>query len=196
MSDLLNKNLFFVKEHVGLFKAANNFDIYDPQTQQMILECREDSLGIISKIFRFTRYKRMTPFDIAVRAPGGSTLVRVARGVSFYLSTVDVFDGAPGKTLGFFKQKSFTIGGSFDVYNAAGTLAFSLMGKWTGWEFKFLAGDRELAKVSKKWAGIGKELFTTADNYMLEISSSVPANDPVRPLILAAVLCIDMVLKE
>ena len=57
-------------------------------------------------------------------------------------------------------------------------------------------GNQELAHVSKKWAGLGKELFTSADNYMLEISSSVPADNPVRLLILAAVMCIDMVLKE
>ena len=29
MHSALNNNLFLVKEHVGLFKAANNFDIYD-----------------------------------------------------------------------------------------------------------------------------------------------------------------------
>ena len=56
--------------------------------------------------------------------------------------------------------------------------------------------DLEFAHVTKKWAGIGKEFFTSADNYMLEISSSVPANHPIRQLILAAVMCIDMVLKE
>ena len=59
-----------------------------------------------------------------------------------------------------------------------------------------MAGETELAHVTKKWAGIGKELFTSADNYVLEISESVPTNTPARQLILAAVMCIDMVLKE
>ena len=71
-----------------------------------------------------------------------------------------------------------------------------LKGKWTGWDFKFLDGNKELAQVTKKWAGIGKELFTTADNYVLQISDSVPQDDVARQLILAAVMCIDMVLKE
>ena len=43
---------------------------------------------------------------------------------------------------------------------------------------------------------MGKELFTSADNYVLEISNTVPSGSGVRKLILAAVLCIDMVLKE
>ena len=33
---------FLVKEHIGMFKAANNYDIYDPQTGQIIMECREE----------------------------------------------------------------------------------------------------------------------------------------------------------
>ena len=59
-----------------------------------------------------------------------------------------------------------------------------------------MAGDKELAHVSKKWAGIGKELFTSADNYVLQISDEVPPDSKLRQLILAAVMCIDMVLKE
>jgi uncharacterized protein YxjI len=71
-----------------------------------------------------------------------------------------------------------------------------LKGKWTGWEFSFKSGEVELAKVTKKWAGIGKELFTSADNYILQISDHVPFDNPVRMLILGAVMSIDLVLKE
>ncbi len=94
------------------------------------------------------------------------------------------------------KQKFFSIGGAFNVLDANEQELCQLKGKWTSWEFQFLHGDRELAKVSKKWAGMGKELFTSADNYVLEISDQVPPDDPVRELILGAVMCIDLVLKE
>jgi uncharacterized protein YxjI len=43
---------------------------------------------------------------------------------------------------------------------------------------------------------LGKELFTSADNYVLNISEQVPPESEVRQLILASVMCIDMVLKE
>ena len=36
MHDVLNRNLFLVKEHVGMFKAANNFDVYDPDTGEVV----------------------------------------------------------------------------------------------------------------------------------------------------------------
>ena len=195
MSDILNKNLFLVKEHVGLFKAANNYDIFDPENDQMIMKCREEKLGPIAKIFRFTKYKKMTPFDIEIKTADDKPVVRVKRGVSLFLSKVSVLD-ENDVVIGGFKQKLFSIGGAFNVLNANDEPICELKGKWTGWDFKFLFEDRELAHVTKKWAGLGKELFTSADNYVLKISESVPADNPSRKLILAAVMCIDLVLKE
>ena len=195
MHEVLKKNVFLVKEHVGMFKAANNYDIHDPQTGNIIMECREERLGMLTKFLRFTKYKRMTPFDIQIRTPDGNQLVRITRGISVFLSKVKVLD-EQGQAIGGFKQKFFSIGGSFNVLDANDNPVCLLKGKWTGWDFRFMDGETELAHVTKKWAGLGKELFTSADNYVLEISESVPEDSAVRQLILAAVMCIDMVLKE
>ncbi|MCI5164565.1 MAG: RNAase [Candidatus Electrothrix sp. GM3_4] len=195
MSNITNNNLFLVKEHVGLFKAANNFDIHDPSTGNIIMECREPSLGLFTKLLRFTDYKRMTPFDIQISTPDGQRIVRIKRGISIFLSKVVVRD-KDNNIIGGFKQKLFSIGGKFDVLDKDDQVMCKLEGKWTGWDFSFKKGDREYAHVSKKWSGLGKELFTSADNYVLEISSDVPENADIRKLILAAVMCIDMVLKE
>jgi len=195
MHPSLHQNLYLVKEHVGMFKAANNFDIFNAETGQEILHCREDRLGILTKLFRFTDYKRMTPFDVEIRTPAGEPVVNVRRGVSVFLSKVAVLDGNQ-QVLGGFQQKLFSIGGAFSVLGANGDKLCDLKGKWTGWDFRFMAGDNELAHVTKKWAGIGKEMFTSADNYILQISDSVPPDNPVRALIMASVMCIDLVLKE
>jgi len=195
MHEILNKNLFLVKEHVGLLKAANNFDIFDPGTGEKIMECREENLGILTKILRFTDYKRMTPFDIQVRTPDGMPVVRVKRGISIFLSNVSVMD-EHGAVIGGFKQKLFSVGGKFDILDQDGNALCTLKGKWTGWDFQFIRDGVEFAHVTKKWAGLGKEMFTSADNYVLEISESVPPDNSMRQLILAAVMCIDMVLKE
>lgn len=195
MHPLLTKNLFLIKEHVGMFRAANNFDIYDPASGAMILHCREDRLGFFSKMLRFTDYKRMTPFEVEVRTPEGKPLLTVRRGISLLLSKVEVLD-EEGRRIGGFKQKLFSIGGRFDVLGPTDEVLCSLRGSWTGWDFRFESDGRELAHVTKQWAGLGKELFTSADNYVLEIAADLPPDNPVRLLILGAVLCIDMVLKE
>lgn len=195
MHPVLQHNLFFVKEQVGMFKAANNYDVFDPHSNRKLVECREPNLGVFTKIFRFTDYKRMTPFQVEVRTPDGQKVLTVKRGFSLFLSRVEVLDERD-RLVGSFSQKFFSIGGKFDVLDVQGAPVCTLRGKWTSWDFRFVQGERELAQVSKKWAGLGKELFTSADNYMLSIAESLPAEDPRRILIMAAVLCIDMVLKE
>jgi uncharacterized protein YxjI len=191
----LDRNLFLIKDHVGMFKASSNYDICDPDTGEVILHCREPKLGLLTKMLRFTDYKRMTPFDVHVTTPDGQLLIQVSRGISLFLSKVHVKDGS-GQPLGGFKQKLFSIGGGFNVLNTSDEPICELKGKWTGWDFRFLHDGVELAHVTKKWSGLGKELFTSADNYVLQISDQVPPGNAVRKLILAAVLTIDLVLKE
>lgn len=195
MNAILHRNLFLVKEHVGMFKAANNYDIYDPDSQQMIMTCREEKLGWFTKILRFTDYKTATPFHVEIRTTAGEPVLSVKRGISLFLSTVEVLD-ENNILIGKFKQRLFSIGGKFDILDLNERVVCTLKGKWTSWEFNFVQNEVELAKVSKKWAGIGKELFTTADNYMVQINDRVAKDDPLRLLVLAAVMCIDMVLKE
>jgi uncharacterized protein YxjI len=196
MHPVLNQNLFLVKEHVGAFKASNNFDIYDPNTGQPLMHCREENLGLLTKLFRFSDYKRMTPFDVQVRTPDGQPLVRVTRGISVLLSKVKVLD-ENNQPLGGFNQKLFSIGGAFTVVDEQDQPMCMLKGKWSGWDFHFTTPDgAQLAHVTKQWAGVGKELFTTADNYMLQIADDVEPDDPIRQLILGSVMCIDFVLKE
>lgn len=195
MNPILNQNLFLVKEHIGMFKASNNYDIYNPESNQIILNCRENNLGFFTKMLRFTDYKRMTPFNVEIAAASGEKLISVKRGIAVFRSNVEVFDEKE-RLIGTFKQKFFSFGGRFEILDKNEKPVATLQGKWTGWDFKFTHENKQLAQVSKKWAGMGKELFTSADNYVLQIEETVAQDSPQRQLILAAVMCIDMVLKE
>jgi hypothetical protein len=63
-------------------------------------------------------------------------------------------------------------------------------------DFRFLAkAVARSGAVTKKWAGLGKELFTSADNY--DLTLRVGSVDPeAGALLLAAGLAIDIVFKE
>ena len=195
MHPVLNRNLYLVKEHVGFLKAASNYDVFDPETGEEIMQCREERIGVITRMLRFTEYRTMTPFHVDVRTSGGEDVLSVKRGISLMRSTVDVLNDQDER-VGGFRQKLLSIGGRFKVLGEDGQELCELKGKWTGWEFKFVAGTTQLASVSKKWSGIGKEMFTSADNYVLQIEDSVPQDNPIRTLIFGAVMCIDKVLKE
>lgn len=195
MNQILSKNVFFVKQYARIMKATAKYDVLDPETGEVLMECREENLGCFTKFFRFTGYKQMTPFNVIVRDKQGAQIVRIHRPTTFFASKVKVYD-ENDQEIGGFKQKLFSFGGAFNVMDPQGNQLFKLKGKWTGWEFKFLAGDKELALVTKKWAGMGKELFTSADNYVLKISEEVPADAAARKLIIAAVMTIDKVLRN
>lgn len=195
MNLLLNKNLFLIKEKVGMFKASNCYDIFDPETKTHVMTSIEPGLGFFTKIFRFTKYKRHTPFNVAVSETNGRKVVSLKRGVAIFRSDVEVFDHKD-QSIGFLKQKFWSLGGKFEIVDKYQKPVCTLEGKWTGWDFKFTHQNNELAIVTKKWAGLGKELFTSADNYVLQINDSIPQDDSRRQLIFASVMCIDMVLKE
>ena len=66
---------------------------------------------------------------------------------------------------------------------------------WRAWDFHIKDGSgKDVARITKQWAGLGKELFTTADNYVLEIRE--PIEDPLRSLVVTAALCADTALKQ
>lgn len=197
MNPILNNNQYFVKEHYGIFKAANQYDIFNLETKEHLIECREPNIGFFTKLFRFTKYKPMTPFDVVLTIAGtGQKVLTVKRGVTFFRSVVNVYDendvqiGTLRKVFKIFKP-------AFEVLDINNNKIGELQGDFVAWNFTLKdINGATLVEVTKKWAGIGKELFTTADNYVCTISESVKPNDPHRVLLMAAVVCIDMVLKE
>jgi len=52
----------------------------------------------------------------------------------------------------------------------------------------------EIARITKTWAGWAKERVTRADNYVVQMHR--PLEEPLRSLIIAAALAIDMELKQ
>lgn len=196
MHEVFNRNAFLVKEHIGVFKTGKEFDIHDPETGEVIIQCREKPHGTFTKLLRLMGYWRYTPFDIELTTPDGAPLLRVARGVAFLRSVVRVHD-AQDQLVGSFKQQLFTLlGGYFWVLDAEGQPVFGLKGKWTNRNFRFLAGGLELARVAQKWTGISREALLSAESYLIEITENVPSGSPARQLIVAAALCVDMVLKQ
>jgi uncharacterized protein YxjI len=66
---------------------------------------------------------------------------------------------------------------------------------WRAWDFHITdAAGTDVAVITKKWAGLGKEVFTTADNYVVEILQ--PLEDPLLSLVVGSALCVDTALKQ
>jgi hypothetical protein len=87
MEQILHKNTFLVKEHAKILKRANNYDIYDPESNQLVMQCREN-IGFLTKFFRFTDLKRTTPFDITISSADGQQIVRVKKSAGILNSNI------------------------------------------------------------------------------------------------------------
>jgi len=192
---LLKRNTFFVKEHVGYFKAANAYDVLDPATGQIIGTVREAIPNFFIKLLKFTDLKTLLPFTVDIFDDDGKKLVTLKRGFTLFRSNVNVLDANQQK-LGRFQQRLLSLGGKFEIFDKSDHPVAMLEGNWKGWDFKFKDQQgREIGTVTKKWAGLGKELFTTADNYVVDMSPQA-SDETLKKLVLSAAFCVDMVLKE
>ncbi|MBX7119475.1 MAG: hypothetical protein K1X31_10795 [Gemmatimonadaceae bacterium] len=192
---MFDRKVFFVKERVAIVRLTDTWDILDPETKQPIAVAQE-RIPPALKALRLLINKRLLPTTVVVSTrEGGPPLLTIKRGISLLHATVQVLD-ANGTSLGSLKSKLFSIGGAFRVFDPAGTEVALVQGNFIGWNFELKdANGRRLGAVTKKWAGVGKELFTTADNYVIAIEKDgLPT--AVTALLLAAGLAIDTVFKE
>ncbi len=174
MSDeILKRDQVFVKELVGYFKAANAYELLD-ETGKKIGEVKEKIPGFFKKLLKFSDFKTMLSFQVHFYDSNQQEFLTIWRKFSFFRSKVYAKD-ADQRPLGHFKQKLLTLGGKFEIYDADGHLAGMVKGDWKGWDFTVTdAHNQQVGKITKKWAGLGKELFTTADNYVISVDPSLP----------------------
>lgn len=193
---LLQRRQFFVKERVSLLKLTDTYDILDPETKQSV-GLAKDEPPLWAKLLRLIVKKPLLPTAVNVYETESSPAVLTLRKRPGFLhSTVVVTHPTKGE-LGRFKSKLFSFGGGFNVFDKSGRKIAEVKGDWKGWNFKMLdERGRELGVVTKKWAGAGRELFTSADNYMIALTGASTSNADQAPLLLAAGLAVDIVYKE
>lgn len=193
---MLELTQFLVKEHVGMLKLTDAYDILDPATGKKVGFAHEN-LSALAKLGRLLIDKRLLPTRVEIKeTEDGPAVLVLRRGFTFLRARVEVLDRS-GTLLGWFRAKLLTLGGGFFVHNAEGKQVAEVKGDWKGWNFQFVAADgAQWGTVTKQWAGIGKELFTSADTYIIALEPKLGSNPAMASLLLAAGLAIDTVFKE
>jgi uncharacterized protein YxjI len=193
---LFKRRKFFVKERVAALKLTDTYDIYDPETKQTVGIARDEP-PTWAKLMRLLVKKVLLPTVVRVyESEAAPALISLHKAPAFLRTIVVVQHPTQGE-IGRFKSKLFSLGGGFDVYDRSGEKVAEVKGDWKGWNFRMIDRQgRALGVVTKKWAGLGRELFTSADNYMIALDDHVTTPDDQAPLLLAAGLAIDIVFKE
>ncbi len=193
---MLDRTNYLIKEQVGFLKLTDRYDILAPEDGRQIGFAKE-KVGWFIHLLRFVVSKGLLPTRVEIREREDTpVLLTISRGITFFRSKVQVIDHS-GQPVGYFKSKLFSLGGGFYVFDNNDRQVAEVKGDWKGWNFQMLDGaGKVLGTVTKKWAGIGRELFTSADNYMIALSDTTQSNPGVAALLLAAGLAIDIVFKE
>ena len=190
---LFDRKTYVVKERVALMKLVGAYDLLDPQTGQSIGVALEEPPGIV-KYLRLLVNNKWLPTTVNVyEREGAPPVLTIHRGVALFRPRVHVHAG--GHDIGFFQAKVLSIGPSFRIFDAQENEIGLVKGDWKGWNFQLLSpSGAVLGRVAKKWAGLAKELFTTADTYVIDLADT--SRPDVAQLLLAAGLAIDTVFKE
>ena len=195
---MLNRKSYFIREHVGFMKLSDTYDILDPETQEQIGIAKEKP-GAHIQVLRLLVNKQLLPTKVFVYEGANyedetKLLFSIQRGITILRSRVNICDSR-GTVVGWLRSKAFSLGGAFYVFDAADNEVAFVKGDWKGWNFKFQdKAQNEIGTITKKWAGIGKELFTSADNYIIVLNQEPTPEKAI--LLLAAGLAVDIIYKE
>lgn len=191
--EFFESNDYFIDEKVAFLKFHNEYKVYDNTATQVGTIVQRVSGW--HKFLRLFLNKALFPFTLEVIDNNEKVLVTIRRGWTFWLSRIDIL-GAEGAPVGFIKQKFRLLKPRFQIFGTEGEQIAEINGDWKAWNFGITgAAGNPIGSISKKWAGVAKEFFTSADKYYVTIDPAY-AEDRNKIAIVATAITIDMVLKE
>lgn len=185
-----------VKEHVGLMKLTDTYDLLHPESGQLLGVAREEP-GNVVKYLRLIISKRLMPTAVNVyEGSNPEPVLTLSRPFALIRPTAEVRDGK-GVLLAKLKGRLMSIGPCFDILDLNDQVVGTVKGDWKGWNFQFTdPSGAEMGTVTKKWAGLAKEFLSSADNYVISVPNPPKSMPHARMVLLAAGLAIDTIYKE
>jgi uncharacterized protein YxjI len=192
-ASLYDQPVIVVSQKTKLIELTNEYAVFDGQGQQIgaVVEIGQSTL---KKAIRFvSSVDQFLTHRLEVRDARGPILV-LTRPAKIMKSRVQVArpDGAP---VGEIVQANMFGKIRFDLV-AGGQLVGAIQAEnWRAWNFAISdAAGTEVARITKTWEGLAKTMFTTADNYVVQIHR--PLEEPLRSLVVASALSVDTALKQ
>lgn len=191
---LFTEPVLVVNQKAKLIELTNEYKVMDQQGNQLgsVVQVGQ---GMIKKILRFvSSLDQFMTHKLEIRDAHGRPQLLLTRPRKFMKSRVLVArpDGTP---VGEIAQKNM-IGKINFAINAGGQQVGAVKAEnWRAWNFSIVDhADNEVARITKTWEGLAKTMFTTADNYVLQIHYQLP--EPLLSLVVATALTVDTALKQ
>ena len=191
---IFTEPVLVVNQKAKLIEVNNEYAIFD-QNGQQLGAVRQVGQSAAKKVIRvLTSYDQFMTHKLQVVDTSGNVLLAITRPAKVMKSKVLVQDGA-GNDVGQILQQNAIGKIRFSLEAGGHTYGMIAAENWRAWNFTVTdESGAEVAKITKTWEGLAKTMFTTADNYVVQIHRPLP--EPLRTLVVAAALAVDTALKQ
>jgi uncharacterized protein YxjI len=195
MSRLLELNRLIVNQKPKLIELTNQYHIRDEEGADVGF-IEEEGQSAMRKVLRFaTKIDQYLTHNLAVKDADGNRVLELTRPSKIFKSKLEVRDGS-GRSVGQIVQKNVFGKINFDLVDPSGQHLGQIKAEnWRAWNFALVdANDAEVGRITKKFVGVLNAVFTTADNYIVDLDPSVTGD--MRLMLLAAAAGVDTALKQ
>ena len=192
--DLFSEPVLVVNQKAKLIEITNEYAVYDAAGQrlgsvtQVGQSAARKALRVLTNVDQFLTHR------LEVRDAVGNPVLALTRPAKIMKSTVLV-NRPDGSEIGRLVQENMI--GKIRFAMVVGEHRYGSINaeNWRAWNFSIRDHtETEIARITKTWEGLGKAMFTTADNYVVRIHA--PLEDPLRSLVVAAAVTVDTALKQ
>ncbi|CAN5599160.1 phospholipid scramblase-related protein [soil metagenome] len=191
---VFDEPILVVNQKAKLIELNNQYSVFD-QHGTPIAVVNQVGQNAAKKVARLLLdVDQFMTHKLEVTDRSGAVVLRITRPRKFIKSTVIVSDGN-GREIGKVVQEKVFGKINFGLEANGQRVGAIKAENWRAWNFRIEdnAGN-EVARITKTFEGVMKTMFTTADNYVVQIHARQP--DPLNSLIVASALSVDTALKQ
>jgi uncharacterized protein YxjI len=192
---LLDHDVIVINQKVKLIELTNEYMVRDADGNDIGV-IRQEGQSKAKKLLRLVAsVDQFMTHTLGVYDVDGTKVLEMVRPRKLVKSRLEISDGH-GQPVGSIVQQNAIGKIRFGLHDTAGNEIGMVRGEnWRAWDFAIEDGSgKEIGRITKKWEGLLKTSFTTADNYILTIDPGIQG--PMRLLVFATAAGVDTALKQ
>ncbi|MBM7172458.1 DUF2510 domain-containing protein [Streptomyces sp. G44] len=191
---LFTEPVLVVNQKAKLIELTNEYSVMD-QAGNTLGSVVQVGQSALKKIARFVAsIDQFMTHKLEIRDAYGQPQMLLTRPRKFMKSRV-IVERADGQPVGEIVQQNMIGKINFAMMVNGQQVGAIKAENWRAWNFSIVDhADNEVARITKTWEGLAKTMFTTADNYVLQIHYQLP--EPLLSLVVATALTVDTALKQ
>ena len=191
---IFNEPILVVNQKAKVFEVTNQYSVFDRQGRQIAAVNEVGQSGAKKAMRLLTNLDQFMTHKLEVVNGAGEVQLRITRPAKVMKSTV-IVSNALDQEIGRIVQDNVFGKIHFTLQAGGHTYGSIKAENWRAWNFRIVdhAGT-EVARITKTFEGFAKAMFTTADNYVVQIHTQLA--QPLNALVVAAALCVDTALKQ